>query len=209
MKNILVTITGPSLTGKSRLAELLTPNGFEEIVSTTTRPARKGEIEGVHYNFVSVDDFKTLIDNEMLLEKVVVGKNFYGVSKPAFEKIISKDLNGVAVVEPDGARQVAEYCKKNNIMLHQVFINNPTNILVSRFLKRYKNDTLAQDEVYATRIIDMLQKEPKEWIEPAYSGKDMYDQIFSSFTIENETDVVNQIRMAVELKNNANKKVRL
>lgn len=199
-ENILVTITGPSLTGKSQLAQLLAPLGFEEVVSTTTRPARQGEIEGVHYCFVDANKFKNMADNNLMIEKVQVGKNFYGVSKPAFDHVISKGKNGVAVVEPDGARQVAAYCLKNNIKLHQVFIDNPTHVLVDRFLKRYKNDALAQDEVYATRIIDMLQKEPEAWIKPAHDGRHSYDQVFSSFTPENQLSVVNQIVSAVEQK---------
>ncbi len=199
-ENILVTITGPSLTGKSKLAQILFPHGFEEVVSTTTRPARKGEVEGVHYYFTDVNTFKGMVDQNLMIEKVQVGKNFYGVSKPAFDHVISKGKNGVAVVEPDGAQQVAEYCLKNNIKLHQVFIDNPTHVLVDRFLKRYKNDDLAQDEVYATRIIDMLQKEPKIWIEPAHNGTHYYDQVFSSFAPENEQSVVEQIVSAVEQK---------
>ncbi len=207
--NILVTITGPSLTGKSRLAQLLAPLGFEEVVSTTTRPARQGEIEGVHYYFTDTTKFKKMVDEGLMIEKVQVGKNFYGVSKPAFDHVISKGKNGVAVVEPDGAQQVAQYCAKNNIKLHQVFIDNPTHVLVDRFLKRYKNDALAQDEVYATRIIDMLQKEPKAWIEPAHNGNHYYDQVFSSFTPENELSVINQIVLGVEQKMSKKKSTKM
>jgi guanylate kinase len=207
--NILVTITGPSLTGKSRLAQLLAPLGFEEVVSTTTRPARQGEIEGVHYYFTDTTKFKKMVDEGLMIEKVQVGKNFYGVSKPAFDHVISKGKNGVAVVEPDGAQQVAQYCAKNNIKLHQVFIDNPTHVLVDRFLKRYKNDALAQDEVYATRIIDMLQKEPKAWIEPAHNGNHYYDQVFSSFTPENELSVINQIVLGVEQKMSKKKSTKI
>lgn len=205
--NILVTITGPSLTGKSKLAQLLNPFGFEEIVSTTTRPPRKGEIEGVNYNFVEIKKFKNLLEAKLMIENVQVGKNFYGVSKPAFDKVINNGKNGVAVVEPEGAKQVAKFCLEHNIQLHQIFVDNPTHVLVDRFLKRYKNDELAQDEVYATRIIDMLQKEPKFWIEPAYNGQDSYDQIFKSFTPENENSVVEQIVISVaqKIKKNTNK----
>ncbi|NCQ52202.1 guanylate kinase [archaeon] len=195
--NILVTITGPSLTGKSKLAQVLNNFGFEEVVSTTTRPPRTGEIDGVHYHFVDINTFNIMEEQQLMIEKVKVGNNFYGVSKPAFEHIISKGKNGVAVVEPDGARQVAEYCLANKIKLHQVFVDNPTHVLVDRFLKRYKNDSLAQDEVYATRLIDMLQKEPKNWIEPAHNGTHPYDQIFSSFTPENEISVAEQIISAI------------
>lgn len=198
--NILVTITGPSVTGKSRLAQLLQVHGFEELVSTTTRPPRKGEIEGVHYNFVDVSNFENMLSQNLMIEKVQVGKNYYGVSKPAFDDVISKGKNGVAVVQPDGAQQVAAYCAQNNIILHQVFVDNPTHVLVERFLKRYKEDSLANDENYATRIIDMLQKEPKNWIEPAYDGRHYYDQIFSSFGPDNEQVVVNNLVSAVDYK---------
>jgi guanylate kinase len=196
--NILVTITGPSVTGKSKLAQLLQDYGFEELVSTTTRPPRKGEVDGIHYNFVDVPTFESMLENNLMIEKVQVGKNYYGVSKPAFDKVISKGKNGVAVVEPDGAQQVAAYCAQNNIVLHQVFVDNPTHVLVERFLKRYKEDSLANDETYAIRIIDMLQREPKMWIEPAYNGTHHYDQIFKSFGPENELSVVDELVSAVE-----------
>jgi len=199
-QTILVTITGPSLTGKSKLAQLLKPFGFEELISTTTRPPRQGEINGVHYNFVDVSTFKAMVENNLMIENVQVGKNYYGVSKIAFDNVINKGKNGVIIVEPNGAQQVAKYCKKNNICLHQVFIDNPLNVLVERFLKRYKNDELAKDDVYAIRIIDMLKKEPKDWVEPAYNGTHHYDQIFTTFNPENEKDVVNQIIDAIDKK---------
>ena len=198
--NILITITGPSLTGKSKLAELLKPYDFESIVTTTTRPPRKGEIDGVHYHFVSVEKFKSMIEEDLFLENAQVGKNFYGVSKPAFEFVLNKGKKCMAVVEPEGARQIAKYCDKHNIQLYQIFVDNPTQILVERFLKRYKNDDLALDTVYATRIIDMLQKEPKNWIEPAYNGVDSYDQVFELFTPENEQEVTHQVLDAINKK---------
>jgi guanylate kinase len=198
--NILVTVTGPSLTGKSKLAQLLAPYGFEELVSTTTRPQRTGEVDGVHYNFVDVPTFEKMIKDDLMIEHAPVGSNYYGVSKPAFDNVISKGKNGIAVVEPDGAQEIAKYCTKNNINLHQVFLDNPTQILIERFLKRYKEDQLANDATYARRIIDMLQVEPKEWIEPAYSGKHYYDQVFESFLPNNEADVVKEVLTAVESK---------
>lgn len=204
-QNILVTVTGPSLTGKSKLANLLAPEGFDELVSTTTRPPREGEIDGVHYTFVDVETFKKMSANKQMIEEVVVGKNFYGVSRPALDTVISKGKNGVAVVEPNGAQQVAKFCAENNILLHQVFINNPTDILGQRFKERYENDKLAKPEVYLQRLIDMITREPKEWIEPAYNGKHKYDQVFDLFTPENQHLVVEQITQAVNLKLNAKK----
>lgn len=198
--NILVTITGPSLTGKSTLANLMKPHGFDELVSTTTRPPRAGEINGIHYHFVETEKFQQFLSQNLMIEKVQVGNNYYGVSKMAFDDVIQLGKNGVAVVEPEGARQVSDYCSKNNITLHKVFINNPTSILIERFLQRYKNDDLAKDSVYAQRIIDMLTVEPKKWIEPAYNGQDYYDQVFDLFTPENQHEIVESIVNSVQKK---------
>lgn len=201
--NILVTVTGPSLTGKSKLASLLKPEGFEELISTTTRPHRVGEINGVHYHFVDEATFKNMSANKLMIEEVVVGHNFYGVSRPAYDAVISKGLNGVAVVEPHGAQQVGKFCRENNITLHQVFINNPKAVLLKRLLERYKGDVLAgiaNDDVYAKRLLDMNDKEPQEWIAPALNGTHHYDQVFDSFSPENEKDIVKQIVEAVKLK---------
>ena len=41
-KPIIITITGPSTSGKSTLANLFKPEGYQEVVSTTSRPARTG-----------------------------------------------------------------------------------------------------------------------------------------------------------------------
>lgn len=198
--NILVTITGPSLTGKSKLAQLLEPLGFEELVSTTTRPQRTGEIDGVHYNFVDVPTFEKMIAQKLMIEYAPVGANYYGVSKPAFEKVISKGKNGIAVVEPEGAQNIAKYCIDNNIELHQIFIDNPTQILMERFLTRYREDKLADDATYARRAIDMLQVEPKNWIAKAYSGEHYYDQVFEKFLPENQQEVVAEVIKSIEAK---------
>lgn len=198
--NILVTITGPSLTGKSKLARLLEPFGFEELVSTTTRPKRTGEIDGVHYNFVDVVTFKKMLKDNLMIEHSPVGANFYGVSKPAFESVINKGKNGIAVVEPDGSQEIAKYCNKNNINLHQIFLDNPTQLLMERFLKRFKEDKLADDATYARRAIDMLQVEPSEWIKKAYDGTHHYDQIFSKFSSENENEIISEVLSSIDLK---------
>lgn len=199
-KNILVTITGPSVTGKSKLANLLMPEGFEELVSTTTRAPREGEINGVHYNFVSPENFEAMLTKKLMIEKVNVGKYSYGLSRPALDIVISKGKNGVAVVEPNGAQQIGKFCKENNIELHQVFINNDLDLLRERLLERFRNDRLASAKDYVSRLDNMTKVEPFEWVAPAYDGRHHYDQVFDNFTPDNEKDVVASIVQAVNLK---------
>lgn len=212
-KNVLVTVTGPSLTGKSVLASLLKPEGFEELVSTTTRPSRAGEIDGVNYNFISRIAFEKLIKEQAMIECVNVGDNYYGVTRKAFDEVIKKGKNGVVVVEPHGAQQVRTFCEKNGILLHQVFVNNTPDVLFKRFLERFKEDNKADISTYARRLNDMVNIEPNKWVKPAYDGTQRYDQLFENFGPDTQKEVISSIKYAVEEKifklSSNNKKYRL
>ena len=77
----LTVLSGPTAVGKgtvvTRLIQLH-PEIFVSI-SVTTRPPRPGEIDGVHYHFVSDDQFDALIADGALLEWAVVhGVQRYG-----------------------------------------------------------------------------------------------------------------------------------
>ena len=70
----VTVIAGPTAVGKgtviARLREL-----FPEVelsVSMTTRSPRPGEIDGVHYHFVTEDQFAQLIDSKQMLEWALV-----------------------------------------------------------------------------------------------------------------------------------------
>lgn len=202
----LITITGPSTAGKSTLAELFKEQGYQEIVSTTTRPQRTGEINGVNYYFVNDKEFSELIKNDQLVEYATVGKHSYGVSKQAIDNVLNKGIPGVLVIEPQGANNVALFCAEQNISLHKVFINNPMDILVSRLQKRYETDEKAKEEVYKDRLWNIAFIEPKEWTQKAYSGEHHYDQVFDSFTPENEKQVLFNILENIQNKNKQKKK---
>lgn len=208
-KNFLVTITGPSLTGKTTLANLLENEGFVEVVSTTTRPMRKGEINGKHYNFVTREQFKEMKNSGLMIEEVEVNGNFYGVSRPAVESILKQGKNATVVVEPHGAQQVGDYCKLNNIPVFKVFIDNPVELLISRFKQRYANDDKADEVTYKNRLWTMTMVEPKEWIEPAYNGQHYYDKVFSEFTPEIQEQVIFELLAEISKKSDNKNKQRL
>lgn len=199
-KKILITITGPSTSGKSTLAELFKPEGYQEIVSTTTRPQRTGEIDGVSYNFVNDETFQNLIKTGQLVEHAPVGKYFYGVSKSAIYDVLNKGIPAVLVIEPQGANNVAEFCRQENIELHKVFINNDMGTLISRLQSRYFSDEKAKEEVYRERLWNIAFIEPKQWTEKAYNGVHHYDQIFDTFLPENQQDVLRSILKNIETK---------
>jgi len=202
MKNekYLITITGPSTSGKSTLATLFKEDGFSEVVSTTTRPQRTGEIDGISYYFTDEDNFINQLADQELVEHVKVGKYFYGVSKKAISDVLDKGIPAVLVIEPNGANKVAEYCKEKGIILHKVFVNNNMNVLIERLQKRFHEDKNAKLDVYQERLWNIAIIEPKEWTSKAYSGEHYYDQIFDSFLPENQYDVKQSILQALNKK---------
>ena len=76
-----LVICGPSGSGKSTLLKRLFkefPNTFGFSVSHTTRKPRPGEEDGVHYNFVNVEDMKNEIEKGEFIETAVFSGNIYG-----------------------------------------------------------------------------------------------------------------------------------
>lgn len=208
-KPMLITITGPSLTGKTTFANLLEKQGFEEVVSTTTRPQRKGEIEGKHYNFVTIEEFKKLKEQNLMIEEVCVNNNYYGVSRLAVEKVLAQGKNALIVVEPHGAQQIGQYAVEHNLPIFKIFLNNDTSLLLERFKHRLQNDEKADETTYKNRLWGMIMEEPTQWIQPAYDGSHHYDLIFENFTKENENEVIAKTLAEVSKKNDNKKKLRI
>jgi guanylate kinase len=109
MEKPLVTITGPSGVGKTTIVQLLyiiAPFTYTELVSTTTRNPRAGEVEGVAYHFVTVSDFQARSDAELFLEMIEYNGTYYGIEFSEIEKAHSSGLTPLIVVEPHGAQQI-------------------------------------------------------------------------------------------------------
>lgn len=90
MNGAILVLSGPSGAGKSSLIKKVEDKigAFYFSISTTTRPMREGEVEGVHYHFVGQDEFKQDIADEHFLEYALVHGNYYGTSiKPVKEAL--------------------------------------------------------------------------------------------------------------------------
>ena len=82
-RGFLIVIVAPSGTGKSTLISKLKKEFpfITESVSFTTRPKREGELDGVHYHFISKDEFSKRKEDDEFLEWAKVHSNYYGTSK--------------------------------------------------------------------------------------------------------------------------------
>ena len=89
---MLLIISGPSGTGKGTLVNKLMESdpSFRFSCSVTTRAPRVGEIEGVHYHFVTVEAYNRMVENNEFLEHATVHGNHYGTLKKPVEELMKQ-----------------------------------------------------------------------------------------------------------------------
>lgn len=108
MNGLLFVVSAPSGAGKTSLLKALLPSDsmLSLSVSHTTRPMRLGEEDGVHYHFVSVEQFQLLLGQGGFLEQAQVFDNYYGTAEAAVQSQLSEGQDLVLEIDWQGARQV-------------------------------------------------------------------------------------------------------
>jgi guanylate kinase len=105
---MLVVVSGPSGVGKSTIVAALARRHPQvvPIVTATTRPLRPGEIDGVHYHFMSSEDFERLRASNGLLESAQVHGHWYGTPLDQIRGILRAGRDAILTIDPQGARAV-------------------------------------------------------------------------------------------------------
>jgi guanylate kinase len=109
----LTVVSGPTAVGKGTVVARLREEHPEVFVSVsaTTRPARPGEVDGVHYLFVTDAEFDHLIESDALLEWAVVhGVHRYGTLREPVKGALADDREAILEIDLQGARQVRQAC---------------------------------------------------------------------------------------------------
>lgn len=104
-RGLAFVVSAPAGTGKTTLVQMLVkefPNIIEN-VSFTTREKRLGEVNGVHYNFVSKEDFERRIAANEFLEYVQLFGNYYGTNRKSIENLQAQGKHVVLVIDTQGA----------------------------------------------------------------------------------------------------------
>lgn len=133
-RGTLVLYTGSSGVGKGTLMERLldADKSIRLSVSNTTRKPRKGEIDGVHYNFVTEEEFEDLINKDGYLEYARYCENYYGTPKKQVDDLLDNGYNVFLEIEVQGGLQIME--KYPDIL--SIFILPPSMESLERRLRR-------------------------------------------------------------------------
>lgn len=107
-KGSLIVLSGFAGVGKGTVLKTLfeTREGYAYSVSATTRSPRPGEIEGVHYFFVSKERFEEMIEKDELLEYASYVGNYYGTPKSYVDEKLEEGFDVILEIEVQGALNV-------------------------------------------------------------------------------------------------------
>ncbi len=107
---LLIVLSGPSGVGKDtvlqRMKELQLP--FHFVVTATSRPKRKGEIEGVDYFFVSADEFVAMIERDELLEHALVYDEHKGIPRQQVRDAFASGQDVIMRIDVQGAETIRQ-----------------------------------------------------------------------------------------------------
>lgn len=146
-KGKLIIVSGPSGAGKSSVMKPLLEK-YPDLyfsVSATTRAPRKGEVNGVHYHFVSEEAFKQMIAENALLEYNYYSAHYYGTPKPPIEDTLARGSSALLDIDVNGAAQVVSRMPE----VVTVFLTPPSFEELEHRLR--KRDTNTEEDI-ARRI---------------------------------------------------------
>ena len=110
-KGLLIVFSGPSGCGKgTMIAEILKRGDCAVSVSATTRAPREGELNHVHYHFITREEFSQRIAADGLLEYAEYCGNFYGTPRAEVEAMRKEGKNVILEIEVQGGLQIREKC---------------------------------------------------------------------------------------------------
>ena len=184
---VVLVLSGPSGAGKSSLINKISNDigDYYFSISTTTRPMREGEQEGVHYHFVSEEEFKKDIQEDNFLEYAQVHGNYYGTSLKPVKKALHEGKLVIFDIDVQGNMAVQN---RLGDITTSVFITPPS---LSELERRLVNRSTDSQDVIDARI-KMAKREIQRTSE--------YDFLVVNDDINMAADVLRQIAITARLK---------
>jgi guanylate kinase len=166
-EGILFLVSAPSGTGKTTLCERIRRE-FQPAysVSCTTRAPREGEVDGVHYHFVSLTDFAEKVHKGEFLEHAEVHGNYYGTLRQPVLDYLEAGVDVLMEIDTEGAAQIRHNSDgRVRRCLVDTFIMPPSIQELRRRLRERNSETSEQIE---RRMLNAVT-EMRSWREYQYT----------------------------------------
>ncbi len=139
-RGLMLVLSSPSGAGKTTLARLLlrSDSRVELSISVTTRPKRRGEVNGRDYHFIDRARFDAMVADGELLEWAQVFGHYYGTPRRPVSKALQAGHDVLFDIDWQGTQQLREKARTD---LVSVFILPPTAKELERRLKRRAQDS--------------------------------------------------------------------
>jgi len=146
-RGVLFVVSGPSGAGKGTICKALIERRSDVFlsVSATTRKPRENEIDGIHYHYLSEDDFRQRIADGDMLEHAVFCGNYYGTPKQKVDEMLDAGKNVILEIEVQGAMKVRSKYPEGVF----IFVLPPS---MQELRSRIKGRGTESDEVIAERL---------------------------------------------------------
>lgn len=193
-EGLLFIVSGPAGSGKTTLCERLIEEfpSIGRIVTTTSRPPREGEKEGIDYYFLSEARFREGIDNGEFFEWARVHNHYYGCLKREVRSKLQESKDILLNIDVQGAATFRKEVKKDESLagrLVSIFVTppNPT-VIEDRLVNRGQDEP---DEI--TRRVKSADDEIRQWR--------YYDYCLISGTREDDYSSFRAIYRAEKMRN--------
>jgi len=187
LSGAILVLSGPSGAGKSsiiaKIIDHIGPTYFS--ISTTTRPIRAGEENGIHYHFVSQEEFKREIEQELFLEYALVHGNYYGTSLSPVKQALKEGKLVIFDIDVQGHDAVQN---RLGDITTSVFITTPS---LEELKRRLHNRSTDSEEIINKRL-EMAKREVQRISE--------YDYLVVNDDIEKASDILVSIAKAARMK---------
>jgi guanylate kinase len=153
-RGTLIVIAGPSGVGKGTVVQRLVardPDRLALSVSVTTREPRPGEIDGVHYRFVSDGEFDRMIQRDELLEWAEIVGHRSGTPRAAVRELLDAGKDVILEIDVQGAAQIRDRIPEAVL----IFLTPPTLDELERRLRGRGTES----ETSIRRRLDLAARE--------------------------------------------------
>jgi guanylate kinase len=187
-RGLMLILSSPSGAGKTTLTRDLLQDRELDLtlsISITTRQRRTSEVDGIHYRFVSQEDFEKLRAQDDLLEWAEVHGNFYGTPKSPVQKVLAQGRDMLFDIDYQGTQQVRKKAGADTVT---IFILPPSMRELRARLERRAEDSA---DVISKRL-DNARHEIERW--------KMYDYVIVNEDVQRALSEVKAILLAEQMK---------